>query len=95
MKPLPGTGGDTQWGRFSDGEMTVGGGFPNALCHPPQTTSPKCLDHKEPFQFCDDGSRTYALCSEHNGKTVVICLSQATDDSKIAEEIFSTFRWTE
>jgi hypothetical protein len=37
----------------------------------------------------------YALCSEHNGKTVVICLSQATDDPKMAEEIFSTFRWTE
>lgn len=37
----------------------------------------------------------YALCSERDGKTVVICLSQMTDDPKMAEEIFSTFRWME
>ncbi len=37
----------------------------------------------------------YALCSEKDGKTVVICLSQVIDDPKMAEEIFNTFRWTE
>jgi hypothetical protein len=95
MQPLPGTGGDTQWGRFSDTDMTFGGGYPNALCRPPMTNSPKCSKNKEPFIFCDDGSRTYALCSEKDGKTVVICLSQMTDDPAMAEEIFSTFRWTE
>jgi hypothetical protein len=37
----------------------------------------------------------YAFCSEQNGKTVVICISQMTDNPELAEEIFSTFRWTE
>lgn len=37
----------------------------------------------------------YAMCSQKDGKTVVICLSQATDDPKQAEEIFSTFQWKE
>lgn len=40
-----------------------------------------------------DSPGMYALCSEKNGKTVVICLSQMTDDPKMAEEIFNTFRW--
>lgn len=37
----------------------------------------------------------YAFCSEKDGKTVVICISQMTDNPELAEEIFSTFRWTE
>lgn len=36
----------------------------------------------------------YALCSEKDGKTVVICISQMTDNPKLAEDIFKTFRWT-
>jgi hypothetical protein len=37
----------------------------------------------------------YALCSEKDGKTVVICISQMQDDPKLAQEIFETFRWVE
>lgn len=37
----------------------------------------------------------YALCSTKNGKTVVVCVEQVTDNPKLAEEIFSTFKWTE
>jgi hypothetical protein len=37
----------------------------------------------------------YALCSQRGDKTVVICLQQMKDDPKMAEEIFSTFRWIE
>ncbi len=37
----------------------------------------------------------YALCSEKDGKTVVICVSQVTDDPDLARSIFETFRWTE
>lgn len=36
----------------------------------------------------------YALCSEKDGKTVVICISQMSDNPKLAEDIFKTFRWT-
>lgn len=35
----------------------------------------------------------YALCSEKDGKRVLICISQMTDNPKLAEEIFRTFRW--
>jgi len=35
----------------------------------------------------------YALCSEKDGKRVVVCIQQMTDNPKLAEEIFSTFRW--
>jgi hypothetical protein len=37
----------------------------------------------------------YALCSEKDGKTVVICISQMTDNREQAKEIFETFRWTQ
>lgn len=37
----------------------------------------------------------YAFCSEHDDKTVVICISQMTDNEAQAKEIFETFRWTE
>lgn len=36
----------------------------------------------------------YSLCSEKDGKTVVICISQMTDNPQLAEDIFKTFRWT-
>jgi hypothetical protein len=42
-----------------------------------------------------DGTQAYALCSEKDGKRVVVCVQQMTDNPKLAEEIFSTFRWTE
>jgi hypothetical protein len=42
-----------------------------------------------------DGTTAYALCSEKDGKRVVVCVQQMTDNPKLAKEIFSTFRWTE
>jgi len=40
-------------------------------------------------------SFAYALCSEKDGKRVVVCIQQMTDNPALAEEIFSTFKWTE
>ncbi len=37
----------------------------------------------------------YAFCSQKNGKTVLICISQMTDNPGLAEEIFRTFRWVD
>lgn len=37
----------------------------------------------------------YLLCSEHDGKIALIEVNQVTPDPEMAEEIFSTFRWTE
>ena len=61
-----------------------------------------------PIEFTDicgpqTGEAIYAFCSEKVGdpasaaddKRVLICISQQTDDPKMAEEIFKTFRWTE
>jgi hypothetical protein len=42
-----------------------------------------------------DNAAAYALCSQKNEKTVIICISQATDNPTLAKEIFETFRWTE
>lgn len=37
----------------------------------------------------------YVLCSEHEDKTIRVEVNQVTDNPQLAEEIFSTFRWTE
>jgi hypothetical protein len=37
----------------------------------------------------------YGFCAEKDDKRVVVCIEQITDNPKLAEEIFSTFRWTE
>ncbi len=54
-----------------------------------------CGQYRRDYELEHGLYSAYALCSERDGKTVVICLSQMTDDPKMAEEIFSTFRWTE
>lgn len=36
----------------------------------------------------------YLFCSEHAGKSVVIVIAQKTDDPKLANDIFDSFRWT-
>jgi hypothetical protein len=46
--------------------------------------------------ICRPGSgngSAYALCSEKDGKTVLICISQVTDNPDLAKQIFETFRW--
>ncbi len=47
----------------------------------------------EPLCLPPEQGVAYAMCSQKDGKTVVVCLSQMTNDPKQAEEIFSTFRW--
>jgi hypothetical protein len=42
-----------------------------------------------------DETSAYVLCSEKDDKRVVVCIQQMTDNPELAEEIFSTFRWTE
>ena len=35
----------------------------------------------------------YVLCSQKDGKQVLICVSEITDNPQLAEQIFSTFKW--
>ena len=35
----------------------------------------------------------YAMCSEKNGRSVVVCITQQNDNPKLAEDIFKTFKW--
>lgn len=44
---------------------------------------------------CGGLTGAFALCAEKEGKAVVVCLSQKTDNPALAEQIFSTFRWTD
>lgn len=50
----------------------------NVVCKPEGTPKPQAV---------------YALCAEKNGKTVMVCINQMTDNPKQAKEIFETFRW--
>ncbi len=58
------------------------------------------LSKQEGYMFdtsnmkCGAAPHAYAFCSENDGKTVVICISQMTDNREQAKEIFETFRWT-
>lgn len=36
----------------------------------------------------------YVFCSQRGERTVVVCINQMTDNPALAEQIFSTFRWT-
>jgi hypothetical protein len=85
-KPLVAGNGKSTWGRvnYRDGYGGEGWQYPydpkNIVCKIEGTPPPASV---------------YALCSEKDGKTVVICISQMTDNPQLAEEIFKTFRWTE
>lgn len=48
---------------------------------------------REPYCRPYESGAGYSLCSQHNGKTVLICISQRVDNPALAEEIFKTFRW--
>ena len=79
--PLTDANGKAEWGR-----VTYWDRFPHDV------------GFSEPEPHCRPASgngNAYALCSEKNGKTVVICISQVTDDPALAKQIFETFRWTE
>ena len=52
-------------------------------------------DHEGPAPDCRpfvNGS-AYVMCSEKNGKQVIICVSQATDNPEMAKQIFESFKW--
>ncbi len=42
-----------------------------------------------------DKGGAYVLCAEKDGRNISICITQQTNNPKLAEDIFSTFRWTE
>ena len=82
MTPLTETNGKAEWGKVDYWDRFYTGDFPNMqepLCRYP----------------VDEGAAGYALCSEKDGKTVIICISQMKDDPDLAKEIFETFRWVE
>jgi len=83
---IPNTNGKTYWGRMDVWDNTDGEGveFPSywkeVIC---------------PYNEPSSGIQTYALCSEKNNRTVVICMTQQTDNPSLAKQIFETFRWTD
>lgn len=85
-------GAPSVWGKVDYWDTGVNEGvdtIPSTLCSPPRLWSEEWYI-REPGQFA-----AYALCSEKDGKRVVVCVQQMTDNPELAEEIFSTFRWTE
>lgn len=56
------------------------------------------IDYDGPHPICNEGNgengAAYALCSEKDGKTVLICISQVSDNPGIATQIFDSFKWT-
>lgn len=73
-----------KWGRvnFWDGHGNEGWdptGSEKIICNTDGTPTP---------------SAVYVLCSQKNGKTVVACIRQTTDNPELAQQIFESFRWT-
>jgi hypothetical protein len=54
-----------------------------------------CINQLRKYEIKQGLYSAYAMCSEKDGKTVVICISQMKDDPEMAKDIFETFRWTE
>ncbi len=77
------TGGKTVWGRVD--WLDHGFGEVNWEKYPEE---PKC----RPAGANATGGG-YALCSERNNKTILICISQFTKDENMAKSIFKTFKW--
>lgn len=48
---------------------------------------------QEPICRPSSGGTSYVFCAEQDNKTIMICIDQQTDNPKLAEEIFNTFRW--
>ena len=88
MTPLSESAKKTIWGKVDNfGPYAM----PPPLCEPPITAKTKeeyWSNHES------DGAGAYVLCSEKDNERVLICISQMTDDPKVAEKIFSTFRWS-
>ncbi|MDD4286870.1 MAG: hypothetical protein PHN33_00790 [Candidatus Peribacteraceae bacterium] len=94
-KELPTPNGKTTWGKV-DAFDRPNPDFPpgtQPLCRPPILK----WDYDEAkggvLRLSNDAA--YVLCSEKDGKRVLICISQITDNPALAEQIFMTFRWTD
>ncbi len=53
-----------------------------------------CEQRVRDYEIQHGLNTAYALCSHKDGKTVVICISQMTQNEPLAKQIFDTFRWT-
>jgi hypothetical protein len=62
---------------------------------PEEINSISCRQRRRDHELQHGINSAYALCSEKNGKTIVICVSQVTDNPDFAKQIFETFRWTD
>ncbi len=80
--PLPNANGTAEWGRVDFFEKYAGEGYVDYMGETPLCAEPGSAKDR------------YALCSHKDGKTVVICISQMTQNEPLAKQIFDTFRWT-
>jgi len=87
---IPNTNGTTGWGRVdyfdTMGYLFEGTAANDVLCRPPAFVF-------DEYEQKTGSAQAYAFCSEKDGKTVLICISQVTDNPELAEQIFSTFQW--
>jgi hypothetical protein len=90
---LLGTNEHVSWGKLDSSQWSQDKAYPDALCKVPLVNCPQ--EEYWSGKGCQGPGSAYALCSEKDGKTVVICISQMTDDPQLAEDIFKTFRWTD
>lgn len=81
----------TVWGKVDEQQAAPDPPFPDALCYIPQEN---CSKEEYWSGGCHTGAAAYGFCAEKNGKRVVVCISQITDNPQLAEEIFKTFKWT-
>ena len=99
--PLPNANGTAEWGRVDESRFGLYALEPEPICQPPIIYEDFC---GEAGQYAGgDCAKSkparlpvaaYALCSHKDGKTVVICISQMTQNEPLAKQIFDTFRWT-
>lgn len=89
LVPLTRANGEAMWGRVKRASPFT---HPQPSCQPPLLNA---HENGNPLDGTAKYGSAYLLCSEKNGKSVMICLTQTSDTPQLAEEIFSTFRWTE
>ncbi|MDP4008101.1 MAG: hypothetical protein Q8P68_02820 [Candidatus Peregrinibacteria bacterium] len=88
---VEGVGNYAIWGKVFEEEKAPFSTYGDALCDYPNV--PECNKDAD-YQNCmATNIGAYAFCSKQDEKRVVICISQQTDDPKMAEEIFKTFKW--
>ena len=88
--PLVNAGADADWGRVDAYDTPESLDREPVLCSPPKVSWLIDAEGNAKLE-----SSAYALCSEKDGKTVVICIGQMTDNPEMAKQIFETFRWVE